>query len=394
MGIVKNFFSKKTGFGFLMVFSTLSLAGTAAYYSVFGLSSLFAGARFEVIIMASALELAKLIVASYLHNHWKKLGWMLKSYLTLGVGILMIITSAGIYGFLTSAYQTTADQLTIVDKQVAVVEMKRDRFSESLEGYKIERNQLNNSITELTKGLSNNTIQYTDTLGRIITTTSSSTRRVLTSQLNDMKGQRDKISIKMEAVTDSITKLDLQILDLESNNEVAAEIGPLRYMAKITGRPMDVIVNWFTLMIVFVFDPMAIAMVIAVNKYIGRREEEDDYFTQRNKMMYKHTMMNGEKHRKVKDKLSQEEMIKKNEEILATPKYEVEDTAGNVEVYPKDEERLEKKEFLEKLDEVEKSVKKKDERIYNELSKPYSDGVGSTKPKPKSDIDEDDIKTY
>ena len=101
MSIVKNFFSKKNGFGFLMVFSTLSLAGTAAYYSVFGLSSLFAGAKFEVIIMASALELAKLIVASYLHNYWSKLGLLLKSYLTLGVGILMIITSAGIYGFLT-----------------------------------------------------------------------------------------------------------------------------------------------------------------------------------------------------------------------------------------------------------------------------------------------------
>ena len=395
MGIVKNFFSKKTGFGFLMVFSTLSLAGTAAYYSVFGLSSLFAGARFEVIIMASALELAKLIVASYLHNHWKKLGWMLKTYLTLGVGILMIITSAGIYGFLTSAYQTTADQLTIVDKQVAVVEMKRDRFSESLEGYKVERAQLSESISELTKGLSNNTIQYKDKeTGEIITTTSSSTRRVLNAQLDDMKEQRNSVSIKMEAVTDSITKLDLQILDLESNNEVAAEIGPLRYMAKITGKPMDIIVNWFTLMIVFVFDPMAIAMVIAVNKYIGRKEEEDDYFTQRNKMMYKHTMMNGENYKKMKDKLSQEEMIKKNEEILATPKYEVEDTAGNVEVYPKEEERMDKKEFLDKLDEVEESVKKRDERIYNELSKPhfkdYSDGVGST----KDDTDEDDIKTY
>ena len=79
MSIVKNFFSKKIGFGFLMVFSTLSLAGTAAYYSVFGLSSLFAGAKTEVIIMASALELAKLIVASYLHNHWSKLGLLLKS---------------------------------------------------------------------------------------------------------------------------------------------------------------------------------------------------------------------------------------------------------------------------------------------------------------------------
>lgn len=381
MDIVKNFFSKKVGFGFLMVFSTLSLAGTAAYYSVFGLSSLFAGARFEVIIMASALELAKLIVASYLHNHWKKLGWMLKSYLTLGVGILMIITSAGIYGFLTSAYQTTADQLTIVDKQVAVVQMKRDRFSESLEGYKVERVQLSESISELTKGLSNNTIQYKDReTGEIITTTSSSTRRVLNAQLDDMKEQRNSVSIKMEAVTDSITKLDLQILDLESNNEVAAEIGPLRYMAKITGRPMDVIVNWFTLMIVFVFDPMAIAMVIAVNKYIGRREEEDDYFTQRNKMMYKHTMMNGEKHKKVKDKLSQEEMIKKNEEILATPKYEVEDVYGNVEVY----------------DEKPVDVEEQNEQIYNEFSKPYSDGVDlrNFQSESKDTTDEDDIKTY
>ncbi len=394
MSIVKNFFSKRTGFGFLMVFSTLSLAGTAAYYSVFGLSSLFAGAKFEVIIMASALELAKLIVASYLHNHWSKLGLLLKSYLTLGVTILMIITSAGIYGFLTSAYQTTADQLTIVDKQVAVVEMKRDRFSESLEGYKIERNQLNGSITELTKGLSNNTIQYTDSLGRIITTTSSSTRRVLNSQLDDMKEQRNRVSIKMESVTDSITKLELQILDLESNNEVAAEIGPLRYMAKITGKSMDVIVNWFTLMIVFVFDPMAIAMVIAVNKFFGngRKEEDDleDYYKERNEMLHKHTMMNEAKR-------NQEEMIKRNEEILATEKvsdkWEVEDTAGNVEVYPKEEERMEKKEFLEKLDEVEESVKKKEElRIYNEFSKPYSDGTYINETDLESN--NDDIKTY
>lgn len=381
MSIVKNFFSKRFGFGFLMIFSTLSLAGTAAYYSVFGLSSLFAGAKTEVIIMASALELAKLIVASYLHNHWKKLGLLLKSYLTLGVLILMIITSAGIYGFLTSAYQTTADQLTIVDKQVAVVQMKRDRFSESLEGYKVERAQLNNSITELTKGLSNNVIQYKDTLGNIITTTSSSTRRVLNSQLDDMKEQRNRVSIKMETVTDSITKLDLQILDLESNNEVAAEIGPLRYMAKITGKSMDVIVNWFTLMIVFVFDPMAIAMVIAVNKYVGRREEDstEEYFRERNKMVYEHTKRNEKK--------------SKNESI--SKKYEVEDVYGNVDVYPKEEERMEKKEFLEKLDELEESVKKKDERIYNELSKPYSDGVDLQQFKKETEKpNDDDIKTY
>ena len=369
MKIVKNFFSKKNGFGFLMVFSTLSLAGTAAYYSVFGLSSLFAGAKTEVIIMASALELAKLIVASYLHNHWKKIGWILKSYLTLGVGILMIITSAGIYGFLTSAYQTTADQLTIIDKQTKVVEMKRERFSESLDGYRIERTQLNSSITELTKGLSNNTIQYKDKeTGEIITTTSSSTRRVLTTQLNDMKEERNKVSIKMEALTDSITSLDLKVLDMESNNEVAAEIGPLRYMAEITNKPMATIVNWFTLMIVCVFDPLAIAMVLAVNKFIGRREEED-----------------GKSHHyEPKDELMRDKTNKKNFDWEASEKrMDIIGQNGNDgEHYSEVEEMIKKNEEILATKKVEPEPKKK---IYGGFSKPYSDGTA---------INEDDIKTY
>ena len=121
-------------------------------------------------------------------------------------------------------------------------------------------------------GISNNKIQYTDTLGRIITTQSSSTRKLLTRELETAVQSRSEINIKIEQLTDSITKLDLQVLDLESNNEVAAEIGPLRYMAELTGKPMNVIVNWFTLLIVFVFDPLAIAMVIALNKLIGRNK--------------------------------------------------------------------------------------------------------------------------
>ena len=276
MKIVNNFFSKRVWFGILMVISTLTLSISAAYYSVFGLSSLFAGAKTEVIIMASALEFSKLIVASYLHNNWNKINTLLKTYLTMGVLILMLITSAGIYGFLTSAYQKTADQLGVLDKQTEVVELKKNRFQESLDTYQLEKEQLNESISELSKGLSNNVIQYKDKeTGEIITTTSSSTRRALEAQLNDSKEQRNSISIKIETLIDSITKLDLQILDMESNNEVAAEIGPLRYLSKITGKSMDVIVNWFTLLIVFVFDPLAVAMVIAINKYIGGNKEDE-----------------------------------------------------------------------------------------------------------------------
>ena len=271
---MKKLFNRSNGFILLMILSTFSVAGSAAYYSVFGLSSLFAGARFEVIIMAGALEVAKLVTASYLHNNWKKAGWM-KWYLSLAVVILMVITSLGIYGFLTSADQTTADQLGVVEKQVKVIELKKDRFQEQLDYYNIEKSNLTESIVDLRNGISNNKIQYTDTLGRIITTQSSSTRKLLTRELETAVESRANINVKLEQLTDSITKLELQVLDIESNNEVAAEIGPLRYMAELTEKPMNVIVNWFTLLIVFVFDPLAIAMVIALNKLIGRHDAND-----------------------------------------------------------------------------------------------------------------------
>ena len=227
--------------------------------------------------MAAALEFAKLVVASYLHNHWNKAGWM-KWYLTLAVGVLMIITSAGIYGFLTAAYQKTADQLGVMDKQINVIELKKNRFNEQLNYFMNEKSSLSTSIGDLRNGITNNKIQYKDTLGNIITTQSSSTRRLLTKELDLAVQSRNDISIKIESVTDSITRLDLQILDLESNNEIAAEIGPLRYMSEITGKAMNVIVNWFTLLIVFVFDPLAIAMVIALNKLLGndKKNKEDE----------------------------------------------------------------------------------------------------------------------
>jgi hypothetical protein len=170
---MKNFFNRKNGFIFLMIASTFALATSAAYYSVFGLSSLFAGAKTEVIIMAAALEFSKFIIASYLHNHWNTIGW-LKWYLTSAVVILMIITSLGIYGFLTSAYQTTADKLGTTNKLVEVVELKKGRFQEQLTYYNDDKLKLNESINNLRGGLVSNTQSRVDSRGNLITTTSSS----------------------------------------------------------------------------------------------------------------------------------------------------------------------------------------------------------------------------
>jgi hypothetical protein len=265
----------------LLGLSALFIAVAAAYFSISGLSKLFAGASMAVILMASSLEFGKLVSASFLYAYWDKINKLLRAYLVIGVSVLVMITSAGIYGFLTSAYQVTADQLEIMDKGVDVIQLKKGRFEEQLQSATTERESLTQSINELSKGLANNIIQYKDASGNIMTTTSSATRSALEKQLDDAKKQRDGLGSKIEILADSVTKLDIEILNLQSGNEVAGEIGTLKYLAEITGQPMSKIINWFALMIVFVFDPLAVTLVIAFNTAMkidkSETEKEKEY---------------------------------------------------------------------------------------------------------------------
>ena len=110
---------KKGIFPFIIAFSALSVSASAAFYSVSGLSKLFAGAAFEVIIMAGSLEIAKLVIASLLYQYWDTINKSLRTYLTVATIILVLITSMGIYGFLSAAYQDTYRQLTIKENQIS-----------------------------------------------------------------------------------------------------------------------------------------------------------------------------------------------------------------------------------------------------------------------------------
>ena len=264
MGILKEI--KKRIFPTVVALSALSVSVSAAFYSVSGLSKLFAGATFEVIIMASSLEVSKLVIASLLYQYWGKINKLLRFYLTLATIILVLITSAGIYGFLSAAYQETATKSGIVDKRVEVLELRKNRFIDSRDYLMTEKGVLDKSISSLRDGLSNNVIQYKDKeTGQIITTTSSSTRRALQNELNTAVTQRDKISVRLETATDSINGIDIKILDTESSAEIASELGPLKYLSELTGKPMNIIINVLLLIIIFVFDPLAISLVIASN---------------------------------------------------------------------------------------------------------------------------------
>jgi hypothetical protein len=249
----------------------------AAFFSVSGIAKLFAGATMSVLVMATALELGKIVGISFLYQYWKEIPKLLKAYLTLAAGALMLITSIGIYGYLSAAYQVTADKLAVMDQQTGLLDLRKQRYQEELDLYLVERDRLSSSIENLNKGLAGNVIQFVDqATGQVITTTSSANRNALQEQLRAATEERSRLAERIETASDSITSLELQTLDISINNELAAEIGPLRFVSNLTGWEMDKVVNAFAIMIVLVFDPLAIALVISVNFLLKYKPEEDE----------------------------------------------------------------------------------------------------------------------
>ena len=269
---------------YLVLAVAMSLAGTAAYYSVFGISKLFSAQATAVIIMASILEVAKLTTASYLERFWETIHWLRKTYLISALIVLMMITSLGIYGFLVSAYQETAYKVEVVDKQVNAQQNKLLGYQQQLTNLEKQQQTYDNNIArsndnilKLSEGFSNNVVQYTDTSGNVITTQSSSTRRALQEQMGQqtiyrdgLVDKREKLTPKYNAINDTIMGIEMRILQLGTDNDVAAEIGPLKYVAKVVGSETDVVINWFILLFIFVFDPLAILLLISANAELGR----------------------------------------------------------------------------------------------------------------------------
>ena len=279
---MKNFLNhiKKGFFPFIITFSALSVSASAAFYSVSGLSKLFAGASFEVIIMAGSLEVAKLIVASLLYQYWDTINKLLRTYLTVATVILVIITSMGIYGFLSAAYQDTYRQLTIKDNQIGFLDQKREFYEKDVARYDLELERISNNIATLSNAKASS-IQVRDTASStgFRQTISTTELRLSQQRINVEEENRQSVQAKREQVADSLQKYQLEILELENNSEVAGELGPLQYLSELTGVPMNKIINYLLLVIIFVFDPLAISLVVAANfafnqAYPPKREED------------------------------------------------------------------------------------------------------------------------
>ena len=253
----------------LLGLAALFVAFNAAFFSVSGLSKLFAGAAISVIIMASSLELAKLITAGYLYNYWDKINKSFRIYLSGAVLILILITSLGIYGFLTSAFQDTFNQFSIKEKQLAFLQQKEKFWGDDVIRYDEELKRISTNISTLSNAKSQS-IQVRDTsvAGGIRTTISTSELRISQKRIEVEEQNRKGVQSKREVAADSLQSIQLKILDVESSEGVSSELGPLEYLSGLLDRPMDVIINWFILIIIFVFDPLAVALVIAFNNAI------------------------------------------------------------------------------------------------------------------------------
>jgi hypothetical protein len=237
---------------------------------------LFAGVALPVMIMASFLEASKLTIATLLHNYWSKLNILLKTYLTTAVVILSIITSAGIYGLLSSGYQTTANKSNVIDQHINVLENKKQSYNQIKKDYLKDKESILKSTSELRLALSKNTVlQSVDKKGNIITRESKGNRKAFEQQLNSSIKSEEILSSKLDVVNDSIFSLESQILEIKVNNELANELGPLKYLSNLTGQPMDKVINWFLIIIILVFDPLAIALIVAANFAFSQIKPEE-----------------------------------------------------------------------------------------------------------------------
>ena len=257
---------KRNLFPSIIALSALSVSASAAFYSVSGLSKLFAGATFEVIVMAGSLEVAKLVIASLLYQYWDTINKLLRAYLSIAAFILVIITSMGIYGFLSAAYQETYQKLVVNENQIEFLENKAKFYEDDVLRYDTELERISGNISTLSNAKATS-IQVRDTsaVGGLRSTVSTAELRLAQSRIGIEEENRKEVNAKRTVAADSLQTIKLDILKLENDSDTVGELGPLQYLSGLTGTPMDKIINILLLVIIFVFDPLAISLVVAAN---------------------------------------------------------------------------------------------------------------------------------
>lgn len=248
----------------LVGLSAIIVAGCAAYFSVTGLGVLFAGASLSVMVMAGALELAKLVSATYLKQEWDNLKGFNKWYLATSVATLMLITSAGIFGYLSNAFQQQNLELQKVERDIAVYQTQIDKNDGEIARY----------TTQLTNQQNIRNSQEAN-ISKVVERNGSTSRltqmvRTADAEITSISKRIDALTIQNNIALDSINSIK------NNNIELEREVGGFRFVAEAFNVPLNDVVKFFILIIVLVFDPLAVALIIAFNGLIMKRKEDGE----------------------------------------------------------------------------------------------------------------------
>lgn len=258
-------------FDILLGITAITIALIAAFFSVYGIANLFAGAFLLTAVMASSLEIGKLVGVTFLYRYWDKTQNFLKTYLSIAIIILMLVTSIGIFGFLSSAYQRSSLEFKVGQEKIVMIEGRKTYLNDKI----IQSNIRVQTLNDMRKVQEN---RLSETLTNAFLTRNPIQLKEIQDQTVDMvKSADDSIKIeqdKIQSTTDEIQKIDQQVNDLKFASAGKKDIRTFQFVAEQFGTTLDKVAKWFIFTLIFVFDPLAVALILAYNIVAYKRVDE------------------------------------------------------------------------------------------------------------------------
>jgi hypothetical protein len=243
-------------FGSLMMVIAIAISAIAAWYSIAGLTAIFSAAVIPVIIMGGSLEAGKIVATVWLHNNWQRAGWLYKTYLVPAIVFLMLLTSMGIFGFLSKAH---SDQSLVTGDATSKVAIYDEKIATERE-----------NIAQAKRALEQMNAQVDQMLGR--TDTDRGAERAVVIRKNQTR-ERAALNTEINKAQKEIQRLQAERAPFASEaRKVEAEVGPIKYIAALIygdnpdQNVLERAVRWVIILIVVVFDPLALTLILAANK--------------------------------------------------------------------------------------------------------------------------------
>ena len=369
-------------FKHLVIFTSMLIAGCAAFFSVYGIGLLFSGAILAAMIMASALELGKLVTTSWLFRYWNIANVLMKTYMVTAVLVLMCITSLGIFGYLTAAYQKSALETELANTKITTLETQKTDESKKLDAVKSNIDKLlalrANQESRLSETLTNaliarNPIQFQNIQNQI------------NEQITGINSQLETENTKLKDGSEKATKIDEEIFKLKIENSQKKDITTFKFVAKEFGQSIDTVVKWFIIVLITVFDPLAVVLLLAYNMSSNYRldTEDRDYELYKQKNKKEDLFENNETESVTENKSDLVSPIKgaHGPGIPASPTIieKIVEVEKPVEVIKEVEKIIEKPveviKEVEKPVEIEKIVEKPIEKIITKIKKSRGQGI-------------------